>query len=128
MRSSHSAAQANKAHRMTCSERCIVHRVPTSAGTYARAVLRFLTSMRALRSTVMHRTRRVSSPCKHTETSVELRGRLNREANVYLKDAQSSPRPCRLAAMSYTVTLWCGCSVHVSCNSTTRIAHTRVVE
>ena len=31
-------------------------------------------------------------------------------------------------AMSYTVTLWCGCHVYVSCNPETRVAHSRVVE
>lgn len=30
--------------------------------------------------------------------------------------------------MSYTVTLWCGCAVYVSCHPKTRLAHTRVVE
>lgn len=30
--------------------------------------------------------------------------------------------------MSYTVTLWCGCTVYVACNPQTRMAHTRVVE
>jgi hypothetical protein len=30
--------------------------------------------------------------------------------------------------MSYTVTLWCGCAVYVSCNPKTRLAHTRIVE
>lgn len=30
--------------------------------------------------------------------------------------------------MSYTVTLWCGCGVYVSCNPKTGIAHSRVVE
>ena len=30
--------------------------------------------------------------------------------------------------MSYNVTLWCGCSVYVSCNPATRLAHTRIVE
>jgi hypothetical protein len=30
--------------------------------------------------------------------------------------------------MSYTVTLWCGCSVYVSCNPQTHLAHSRVVE
>jgi len=30
--------------------------------------------------------------------------------------------------MSYTVTLWCGCCVYVSCHPTTRLAHTRIVE
>jgi hypothetical protein len=30
--------------------------------------------------------------------------------------------------VSYTLTLTCGCSVYVSCNPRTRIAHTRVVE
>ena len=33
-----------------------------------------------------------------------------------------------MPAMSYTVTLWCGCRVYVSCNPATGIAHTRVVE
>lgn len=30
--------------------------------------------------------------------------------------------------MSYSVTLWCGCTVYVSCNPQTRIAHSRIVE
>lgn len=30
--------------------------------------------------------------------------------------------------MSYTVTLWCGCDVYVSCHPKTRIAHSRIVE
>jgi hypothetical protein len=30
--------------------------------------------------------------------------------------------------MSYTVTLWCGCIVYVSCNPATGIAHSRIVE
>jgi len=30
--------------------------------------------------------------------------------------------------MSYTVTLWCGCAVYVSCHPKTRLAHTRIVE
>jgi len=30
--------------------------------------------------------------------------------------------------MSYTVALWCGCTVYVACNPQTRIAHSRVVE
>jgi len=30
--------------------------------------------------------------------------------------------------MSYTVTLWCGCAVYVSCNPITGIAHSRIVE
>lgn len=33
-----------------------------------------------------------------------------------------------MAAMSYTVTLWCGCKVYVSCNPATGIAHSRIVE
>ncbi len=32
------------------------------------------------------------------------------------------------ADMSYTVTLWCGCTVYVSCHPATRVAHTRIVE
>lgn len=30
--------------------------------------------------------------------------------------------------MSYTVTLWCGCKVYVSCNPATGLAHSRIVE
>jgi hypothetical protein len=30
--------------------------------------------------------------------------------------------------MSYTLTLQCGCTVHVACHPGTRIAHTRMVE
>jgi len=30
--------------------------------------------------------------------------------------------------MSYTVALWCGCKVYVSCNPATGIAHSRIVE
>ena len=30
--------------------------------------------------------------------------------------------------VSYTVTLCCGCSVYVSCNPRTRIAHSRIIE
>ena len=33
-----------------------------------------------------------------------------------------------MAGMSYTVTLWCGCRVYVSCNPATGIAHSRIVE
>ena len=32
------------------------------------------------------------------------------------------------AAMSYTITLWCGCRVYVSCDPRTRVAHTRIIE
>ena len=30
--------------------------------------------------------------------------------------------------MSYSITLWCGCRVYVSCHPRTRIAHTRIIE
>lgn len=30
--------------------------------------------------------------------------------------------------MSYTLTLYCGCSVYVSCHPTTHAAHTRIIE
>ncbi len=30
--------------------------------------------------------------------------------------------------MSYTITLWCGCRVYVSCYPRTRVAHTRIIE
>ena len=30
--------------------------------------------------------------------------------------------------MSYNVRLWCGCTVYVSCNPKTRIAHSRIIE
>ncbi len=30
--------------------------------------------------------------------------------------------------MSYSITLWCGCRVYVSCHPQTRIAHTRIIE
>jgi hypothetical protein len=30
--------------------------------------------------------------------------------------------------MSYTVALWCGCSVYVSCHPGTGLAHTRIIE
>ena len=30
--------------------------------------------------------------------------------------------------MSYTVVLWCGCRVYVSCNPVTGIAHSRIIE
>jgi hypothetical protein len=30
--------------------------------------------------------------------------------------------------MSYTVALWCGCTVYVACNPQTRVAHSRVIE
>jgi hypothetical protein len=30
--------------------------------------------------------------------------------------------------MSYNVTLWCGCSVYVSCHPKTQLAHTRIIE
>jgi hypothetical protein len=30
--------------------------------------------------------------------------------------------------MSYTITLWCGCRVYVSCHPVTRAAHTRIIE
>ena len=32
------------------------------------------------------------------------------------------------AAMSYTITLQCGCDVYVACNPWTGLAHTRVIE
>ena len=32
------------------------------------------------------------------------------------------------ALMSYTVALWCGCTVYVACNPRTRVAHSRVIE
>lgn len=31
-------------------------------------------------------------------------------------------------AMSYTLTLSCGCTVYVACHPKTRVAHTRVIE
>ena len=30
--------------------------------------------------------------------------------------------------MSYSITLWCGCCVYVSCDPRTRLAHTRIIE
>lgn len=33
-----------------------------------------------------------------------------------------------MTGMSYTVMLWCGCRVYVSCNPVTGIAHSRIVE
>jgi hypothetical protein len=30
--------------------------------------------------------------------------------------------------MSYSVTLWCGCRVYVSCHPITRLTHSRVIE
>jgi hypothetical protein len=30
--------------------------------------------------------------------------------------------------MSYTITLWCGCRIYVSCHPVTRAAHTRIIE
>ena len=30
--------------------------------------------------------------------------------------------------MSYSVALWCGCTVYVACNPRTRVAHARVIE
>jgi hypothetical protein len=30
--------------------------------------------------------------------------------------------------MSYTVTLWCGCRVYVSCHPSSGAAHTRIIE
>lgn len=30
--------------------------------------------------------------------------------------------------MSYTITLWCGCRVYVSCDPRTRAAHHRIIE
>ena len=30
--------------------------------------------------------------------------------------------------MSYAITLWCGCSVYVSCDPKTGLAHTRIIE
>ncbi len=30
--------------------------------------------------------------------------------------------------MSYSITLWCGCAVYVSCNPATGLAHTRIIE
>ena len=33
-----------------------------------------------------------------------------------------------MMGMSYTVMLWCGCRVYVSCHPATGIAHSRIVE
>jgi hypothetical protein len=30
--------------------------------------------------------------------------------------------------MSYTITLWCGCTVYVSCHPHTNAAHARIIE
>jgi hypothetical protein len=30
--------------------------------------------------------------------------------------------------MSYSIALWCGCRVYVSCDPRTRLAHTRIIE
>ena len=30
--------------------------------------------------------------------------------------------------MSYTITLWCGCTVYVSCHPGTNAAHARIIE
>jgi hypothetical protein len=30
--------------------------------------------------------------------------------------------------MSYSITLWCGCGVYVSCHPKTGAAHTRIIE
>jgi hypothetical protein len=43
-------------------------------------------------------------------------------------DALSSYVTRIMLSMSYTVTLWCGCRVYVSCNPATGIAHSRIVE
>lgn len=34
----------------------------------------------------------------------------------------------RVSAMSYTVTLGCGCRVYVACHPRTGLAHTRIIE
>jgi len=47
---------------------------------------------------------------------------------IHAPDARSS-YPCpTISHMSYTVVLWCGCTVYVSCNPDTGIAHSRIVE
>jgi hypothetical protein len=43
-------------------------------------------------------------------------------------DAVLSPGNAIKSAMSYTVTLWCGCRVYVACHPVTRLAHSRVIE
>jgi len=47
---------------------------------------------------------------------------------MYHADARLSYVGRIMLAMSYTVTLWCGCTVYVSCNPATGIAHSRIVE
>ncbi len=39
-----------------------------------------------------------------------------------------SPRGAINDAMSYTLTLQCGCRVYVACHPVTNVAHTRVIE
>lgn len=43
--------------------------------------------------------------------------------------AKPPSRQCAITAvMSYTISLWCGCTVYVSCHPRTNMAHTRVIE
>jgi hypothetical protein len=46
-------------------------------------------------------------------------------------DVDDAPLSCErptIQRMSYSVTLWCGCTVYVSCNPVTGLAHSRIVE
>jgi hypothetical protein len=44
-----------------------------------------------------------------------------------MADALASPGAC-IRFPSYSVRLWCGCDVYVSCLPETRLAHARIVE
>ena len=46
----------------------------------------------------------------------------------YAHDPSASHPGHTTFAMSYTITLWCGCRVYVSCHPVTRAAHTRIIE
>jgi hypothetical protein len=43
-------------------------------------------------------------------------------------DTEPTRASIRVTAMSYTVTLGCGCRVYVACHPQTGLAHTRIIE
>jgi len=53
---------------------------------------------------------------------------LTASRRIDVDDAPLSRRTPNIHSMSYTVTLWCGCMVYVSCNPDTGLAHSRIVE
>src|SRR5262249_24944419 len=51
-----------------------------------------------------------------------------RDTTVTRPSCRRHLNPVDLAAMSYDLTLHCGCVVYVSCHPSTRVAHTRVIQ